>query len=87
MSRALAGNDLPALGLAAHALTGSSALLGASRLSALTRRITDAIAVGTPIDASATRAELERVHAQTMAAFSDPDPDPDPDADADADAD
>jgi two-component system sensor histidine kinase/response regulator len=75
MCRALDGGDLQAVGRTAHALTGSSGLLGANRLSALTRRITDDITTGNPIEAPATRAQLTRVHAQTIAAFTNPDAD------------
>jgi two-component system sensor histidine kinase/response regulator len=67
-------NDLMAVRLTAHALTGSSATLGATRLSALTRRICDDIAAGHPIDAAADHTELQRVHAMTVAAFTSPAP-------------
>jgi PAS domain S-box-containing protein len=65
-------NDLTAVRLTAHALTGSSATLGATRLSALTRRICDDITAGHPIDAAADHTELQRVHAMTIAAFTSP---------------
>jgi HPt (histidine-containing phosphotransfer) domain-containing protein len=69
---ALETNDLLEVRLMAHALTGSSATLGAQRLSALTRRICDDVAAGRPIDAAADHTELRRVHAMTMAAFTSP---------------
>jgi two-component system, sensor histidine kinase and response regulator len=75
MCGALDRNDLQAVGPTAHALTGSSAMLGANRLSALTRRITDDIRAGNPINATATQAELTLVHAQTIDAFRNPDAD------------
>jgi HPt (histidine-containing phosphotransfer) domain-containing protein len=71
---ALETNDLLAAQLTAHALTGSSATLGAQRLSALTRRICDDIKAGHPIDAAADHTELQRVHAMTIAAFTSPAP-------------
>ena len=71
----LDANDLQAVRRTAHTLTGSSGALGADRLAALTRRINDDITTGTAIDTAATQAELKRVHAQTMAAFSSHDAD------------
>jgi CheY-like chemotaxis protein len=41
LARALAANDLEAVRLTSHALTGSAATLGAMRLGALTRRLCD----------------------------------------------
>jgi HPt (histidine-containing phosphotransfer) domain-containing protein len=71
-------DDLMAVRLGAHALTGSSATLGARRLSALTRRIRDDIVAGRPIDALADHAELQRVHALTIAALTGPAEGPSP---------
>jgi HPt (histidine-containing phosphotransfer) domain-containing protein len=69
---ALDTDDLMAVRLSAHALTGSSATLGAKRLSALTRRICDDVTAGRPIDALADHAELQHVHALTIAALTGP---------------
>ncbi len=72
LCRALQSRDLKSAQELSHKLTGSSGLLGAKRLSALTRRITDDLAAGHPIDADGDRAELEQVHALTVAALAPP---------------
>jgi two-component system sensor histidine kinase/response regulator len=69
---ALETNDLQAARLRAHALTGSSATLGARRLAAVARRICEDITTGHPTDAIAAHAELQRVLALTLAAFDPP---------------
>ncbi|MEA2223631.1 MAG: hypothetical protein QOH83_2007 [Solirubrobacteraceae bacterium] len=66
---ALQTNDLQAARLSAHALTGSSATLGARRLAAVSRRICEDITTGHPTDAIAAHADLQRVLALTLAAF------------------
>jgi len=68
--RALLSNDLRSVQELAHKLTGSAGIIGAKRLSALTRRISDDLTDGTAIDADADRAELQDVHALTIAALT-----------------
>jgi two-component system sensor histidine kinase/response regulator len=69
LGHALQTNDLQGARLSAHALTGSSATLGARRLAAVARRICEDITSGHPTDASAGHAELQHVLALTLAAF------------------
>jgi PAS domain S-box-containing protein len=68
----LDANQLEAARRNAHTLTGNSGAIGADRLAALTRQITNDIRAGNPIDAPATQVELHRVHAQTIAALGHP---------------
>jgi HPt (histidine-containing phosphotransfer) domain-containing protein len=70
LCHALATNDLEAAQLLSHKLTGSAGTLGAKRLSDLTRRICDDATDGHAIDGPRYRAELQRVHALTAAAFA-----------------
>jgi len=70
LARALAANDLEAVRLTSHALTGSAATLGAMRLGALTRRLCDDVTADHAIDAALYGADLDRVFALTHAAFS-----------------
>jgi osomolarity two-component system sensor histidine kinase TcsA len=69
LGHALQTNDLQAARLTAHALTGSSATLGARRLAAVARRICEDITTGHPTDAIAAHAELQGVLTLTLAAF------------------
>jgi HPt (histidine-containing phosphotransfer) domain-containing protein len=69
LGHALQTNDLQAARLSAHALTGSSATLGARRLAAVARRICEDITTGHPTDAIAAHADLQRVLVLTIAAF------------------
>ena len=70
LCHALATHDLEAAQLLSHKLTGSAGTLGAKRLSDLTRRICDDASEGHAIDGARYRAELQRVHALTAAAFA-----------------
>jgi CheY-like chemotaxis protein len=69
LGHTLQTNDLQGARLSAHALTGSSATLGARRLAAVARRICEDITSGHPTDACAGHAELQQVLALTIAAF------------------
>ncbi|MEA2274558.1 MAG: two-component system, sensor histidine kinase and response regulator [Solirubrobacteraceae bacterium] len=70
LARALAANDLDAVRLTSHKLTGSAATLGAMRLGALTRRLCDDVTADHAIDAAVYGADLDCVYALTQAAFS-----------------
>jgi CheY-like chemotaxis protein len=70
LGHALQTNDLQAARRSAHALTGSSATLGARRLAAVARRICEDITSGHATDAIAAHAELQGVLALTLAAFA-----------------
>jgi HPt (histidine-containing phosphotransfer) domain-containing protein len=70
LGHALQTNDLNAARLSAHALTGSSATVGARRLAAVALRICQDITMGHPTGAVAAHAELQRVLALTLAAFA-----------------
>jgi two-component system sensor histidine kinase/response regulator len=69
LCRALEAGDVTAAKKAAHTLTGSAAVLGAQRLSVLTRRICDEAAAGHLVDPVGDRAELTTVHTLTVAAL------------------
>jgi PAS domain S-box-containing protein len=63
MRAALAGNDAPALQMAAHTMKSTSALFGATTLAALCETVERASAAGTPDDAQGQIARIERAYA------------------------
>ncbi len=69
MRAALAGNDAPALQMAAHTMKSTSALFGATALAALCETLERASAVDTPGDAQEQIARIERAYADVSRAM------------------
>lgn len=74
LAAALAASDADGVRTTAHALKGSSAVIGAKRLSAVAGRICDTVATYRLTDAFPHQAELELVYELTAAALLSNDP-------------